>query len=156
MDESGIPKLLDFGISKLLLSHADFEETQGPAMLTPAYASPEQVIGEAVTTISDVYSLGVVLYELLTGMMAHRIERQTPLPLERAICLEPVAPPSAVVVDDPELGRRLQGDLDNIVLHAMQKQPERRYASVEQLAVDIQRHLDHLPVNAPAGSMDLA
>jgi len=157
IDENGIPKLLDFGVSKLLLSNpVDSAETQGIPMLTPAYASPEQVIGEAVTIVSDVYSLGVVLYELLTGVMAHRIEQRTPLALERAICLEPTVAPSAAVVDDPELGRQMKGDLDNIILHAMQKQPEHRYSSVEQLALDIQRHLDHLPINAPADSMDLA
>jgi eukaryotic-like serine/threonine-protein kinase len=157
IDENGIPKLLDFGVSKLLLSNPiDSSETQTVPMLTPAYASPEQVVGEAVTIVSDVYSLGVVLYELLTGVMAHRIEQRTPLTLERAICLEPTVAPSAAVVDDPELARQLKGDLDNIILHAMQKQPERRYASVEQLALDIQRQLDNLPVTATADSSDLA
>jgi hypothetical protein len=88
--------------------------------------------------------------------MAHRIEQRTPLALERAICLEPTVAPSAAVVDDPELARQLKGDLGNIILHAMQKQPERRYASVEQLVLDIQRHLDNLPVTARADSLDLA
>jgi eukaryotic-like serine/threonine-protein kinase len=149
IDTNGVPKLLDFGISKLL--HADASEaanTQGAAMMTPDYASPEQILGNPVTLVSDVYSLGAVIYELLTNARPHRIERLTPLDLERAICLDPVTPPSVAAAGDSALARRLKGDLDNILLRAMQKEPARRYASVDLLADDLQRFLEHRPVNA--------
>jgi len=149
IDRNGVPKLLDFGISKLLHSTpADAADTQDVGMMTPDYASPEQIIGDPVTLMSDVYSLGTVLYELLSKVRPHRIEQCTPLALERAICLDEITPLSAAVRNDPPLARRLAGDLDNILLRAMQKQPERRYPSVEQLAEDIRRHLDHQPVLA--------
>jgi tetratricopeptide (TPR) repeat protein len=149
IDQGGAPKLLDFGVSKLLHAHGgDADVTQGPGMMTPDYASPEQIVGDPVTVVSDVYSLGAVLYELLSRVRPHRIDKCTPLALERAICLEPTPAPSAVVQNDPALARRLKGDLDNIILRAMQKQPERRYQSVDQLADDIRRHLDHQPVTA--------
>lgn len=149
IDANGVPKLLDFGVSKLL--HSDQPEaidTQGAAMMTPDYASPEQILGDPVTLASDVYSLGAVMYELLTGGRPHRIEHRTPLALERAICLDPVTPPSVASAEDGPLARRLKGDLDNIVLCAMQKEPARRYASVELLAEDLQRFLEHRPVDA--------
>ncbi len=149
VDASGTPKLLDFGISKLLHSHPlDSAETQDIAMATPDYASPEQIVGDPVTPASDVYSLGAVLYELLTGVLPHRFERSTPLAIERAICLEPVVPPSQAVGNDGALARRLAGDLDNVILCAMRKEPERRYASAEQMAADLLRHLEHRPVAA--------
>jgi len=153
IDRSGTPKLLDFGISKLLLKEA--EETQTPElkMMTPAYASPEQIMGDPVTIASDVYSLGVVLYELLSGARPHRIDDCSPLVLERVICREEVAPPSVSAAGRPALRRRLAGDLDNIVLHAMQKAPERRYVSIEQFADDIQRHLEHRPLVAQPDSL---
>ena len=154
IDATGIPKLLDFGISKLLLTdRPELPNTQGGAMMTPDYASPEQILGEPVTIASDVYSLGAVLYELLTGVRPHRIDQCTPLALERAICLDPVRVPSAAVGENRTLARRLRGDLDNIVLRAMQKEPERRYASVEQLADDLRRYLDHRPVLARPDSV---
>jgi serine/threonine protein kinase len=149
IDANGVPKLLDFGISKLL--HADQPEplnTQAAAMMTPDYASPEQILGDPVTLASDVYSLGAVLYELLTGKRPHRIESCTPLALERAICLDPVMQPSVAAAGDGALSRRLKGDLDNIILHAMQKEPARRYASAEHLAEDLRRFLEHRPLNA--------
>jgi serine/threonine protein kinase len=155
IDQSGTPKLLDFGISKLLHSEAqqDTAETQGIRMITPDYASPEQIVGDPVTIASDIYSLGVVLYELLTGERPHRIEKTTPLAVERAICLEPTVTPSAAVRGNPALSKRLAGDLDTIILCAMQKEPERRYTSVEQLAEDMRRHLDHRPVLARPDSL---
>jgi serine/threonine-protein kinase len=117
--------------------------------MTPDYASPEQIVGDPVTIRTDVYSLGAVLYELLSGARPHRIEKCTPLALERAICLDETLPPSvAAARADRDLSRRLEGDLDNIILRAMQKQPERRYASVEHFADDLNRYLEHRPVLA--------
>jgi len=149
VDATGTPKLLDFGISKLLHSEArDPNDTQDAVMATPDYASPEQIVGDPVTAASDVYSLGAVLYELLTGLRPHRIERSTPLAVERAICLDPIVPPSEAVCSDPTLSRCLAGDLDTIILSAMQKEPERRYPSAERLGEDLRRYLEHRPVTA--------
>lgn len=154
IDENGAPKLLDFGVSKLLLATpGDPAETQGVGMITPDYASPEQVLGDPVTLASDIYSLGVVLYELLCGVRPHRIEQFTPLALERAICLENIVRPSEAVRQNPALARRLARDLDNIILRALSKQPERRYPSVEQMAEDIRRCLAHRPVSARPDSV---
>ncbi len=154
IDKRGTPKLLDFGVSKLLHGEQrDVAETQGVGMMTPDYASPEQILGEPVVIASDVYSLGAVLYELLTGVRPHHIEQCTPLALERAICLDPVIPPSQAARNDRALSRRLAGDLDNIILRAMQKEPERRYASVEHMAEDLRRYLAHRPVIARPDSL---
>ena len=153
VDSTGTPKLLDFGISKLLHSEPrDLADTRDIAMATPDYGSPEQIAGNPVTASSDVYSLGAVLYELLTGLRPHRIERASPVAIERAICLEPTVPPSAVVRHKPSLSRRLEGDLDTIILCAMQKEPERRYRSAEHLAEDLRRYLEHRPVSAQPDS----
>jgi serine/threonine protein kinase len=153
VDNAGTPKLLDFGISKLLVTEpTNSTESRGALMMTPDYASPEQIVGDPVTIASDVYSLGAVLYQLLTGVRPHRIDQATPLALERAICLEPTVPPSEATRGDRALARRLAGDLDNIILYAMRKEPERRYASVEHLAEDLRRHLAHRPVVARAES----
>jgi non-specific serine/threonine protein kinase/serine/threonine-protein kinase len=137
----GVPKLVDFGIAKLLDDHANAApELTATAMpfMTPHYASPEQLRGESVTTATDVYSLGVVLYELLSGRLPYRFKSRIPHEMAKTIC-----------EDDPERPRkRLNADLDNIVLMAMRKEPQRRYATAEQFAEDIQRHLSGLPVRA--------
>src|ERR1051326_1416409 len=149
VSDAGVAKLLDFGISKLLqqeLSPYGETATATLHMLTPDYASPEQVRGEPITIASDIYSLAAVLYELLTGVRPHRLEKRTPQAMERAICEEDVIRPSLAA--NKELARRLNGDLDNILLLAMQKDPQRRYATVEQFAEDIRRHLAYEPVRA--------
>jgi eukaryotic-like serine/threonine-protein kinase len=159
---AGVPKLLDFGIAKLLRpdysgQNAHFTRTNLRPM-TPEYASPEQVRGEPITTATDVYSLGVVLYKLLTGDQPYALQKHTSTELERAICeWEPELPSvvaarstTAVVAEgSPErLKRRLRGDLDVIVLTALRKEPQRRYASVQRLSDDIALHLGHAPVTA--------
>jgi serine/threonine protein kinase len=153
----GTPKLLDFGIAKLLDPSAHAETTMARPM-TPEYASPEQIRGEPITTATDVYSLGVVLYELLTGQSPYPKEHGTSQETARAICeLEPAKPSTAVRLRElrsdrisaPEkLAKQLRGDVDNIVLMALRKEPERRYASVQQFAEDIRRSLEDLPVIA--------
>lgn len=168
----GTPKLLDFGIAKIL----DPDEAPGPIeptltvfrVLTPGYASPEQIKGEPITTAADVYSLGVILYELLTGHSPYRVTTRSPQDLARAVCeSEPEKPSTAVrrierkgpsstsgqlssglQTSSGKLVRRLSGDLDNIVLMALRKEPGRRYASVEQFGEDVRRHLEKLPVIA--------
>ena len=148
IDRNGVPKLLDFGISKLLQADPlELLNTQGFALLTPEYASPEQILGEPITIASDVYSLGAVLYELLTGVRAHHIEHGTPLEMQRAFCEEPATLPSKAATDQT-IARRLKGDLDNILLRAMQKEPARRYLSIEHFSEDLRRYLEHRPVLA--------
>ena len=143
----GTPKLLDFGIAKLLSGNPDGNTaTTVLRPFTPEYASPEQVRGLSVTTSTDIYSLGAVLYELLTGRRAQPITTSTPEELERAICqMEPLRP--------SKIAPTVDADLDNIVLMAMRKEPERRYQSVDQFAEDIQRHLDGMPVLARQDSI---
>jgi serine/threonine protein kinase/tetratricopeptide (TPR) repeat protein len=163
----GVPRLLDFGIAKLLASEpsvADPTLTIARRM-TPESASPEQVRGGSITTASDVYSLGVLLYKLLTGHSPYRLAGRSPDQIERAICEEDPEKPSAVIdrvegAATPQsvsetgegapdkLRRRLRGDLDNILLMALRKEPPRRYASVLQFSEDIRRHLEGLPVIA--------
>jgi non-specific serine/threonine protein kinase/serine/threonine-protein kinase len=146
----GIPKLLDFGIAKLLRSDIPRETvglTQaGLRMMTPEYASPEQVRGAPITTATDVYSLGAVLYQLLAGRMPHDFPSRSPTEMERVICETEPRPPSQV--SGEPAARQLRGDLDTIVLKAMQIDPRQRYASAEQLSADIQRHLDGMPIQA--------
>jgi serine/threonine protein kinase len=141
----GTPKLLDFGIAKLLRADGDLRSPQATVTqfraLTLDYASPEQVRGQSITTASDVYSLGVLLYELLTGRRPHAFGSRTHEEVERAIVDEEPPRPSTVV-------RELRGDLDNILMMALRKEPSRRYTSVDQLAQDIRRHLEHHPVLA--------
>ena len=145
--DSGNAKLVDFGICKLLHHEPARDTATGTMqMMTPEYASPEQVRGEPITPASDIYSLTAVLYELLTEYKPHRIDKFAPDALERAICEHEVVRPS--LVPDKALARKLRGDLDNILLRGLQKDPERRYASVEQLSDDIRRYLAYEPVKA--------
>ncbi|HEX3236314.1 MAG TPA: serine/threonine-protein kinase [Gemmatimonadales bacterium] len=149
--EGGV-KLLDFGIAKLLAEGDATAATLtqvGRRALTPEYASPEQVRGEPVTVASDVYSLGVMLYSLLSGRLPYRLQTRHDHDIEEAV-LEMAPEPPSVAADGERLRRRLRGDLDVIVLMALRKEPERRYPSVETLAADLRRHLDGLPVEAQA------
>ena len=141
----GEPRLLDFGLARLLqpdLSNDDAGRTATALrFLTPDYASPEQVRGERIATSSDIYSLGVVLYELLVGKRPYRTTGAGLAEIARAVCeQEPVRPGTVVPA--------LRGDCDNIVMTALRKEPERRYASVEALSDDIRRHLDGRPIHA--------
>jgi eukaryotic-like serine/threonine-protein kinase len=166
---AGVPKLLDFGIAKLLderqsgqhtlaVTHADLR------VMTPDHASPEQIRGQPITTSSDVYVLGVLLYKLMCGASPFVIPSMRLSEIERAICEKDALPAShAVVVDESahargvadarstspnRLRRALRGDLDNMVAMAMRKEPERRYGSAQQFASDVQRYLDGMPVIA--------
>ncbi len=180
----GVPKLLDFGIARLLSGGTGAGlTTDAERRLTPEYASPEQVEGTSLTTASDVYSLGVVLYELLTGAHPYTFTARTSEEVRRVVCFQVPPPPSQAVaspgpapgarttrptgnnpksttrplttdaagtrrVSSTRLRGQLRGDLDNIVLMALRKEPDRRYASVEQLSADIGRYLDGMPVRA--------
>ncbi len=146
-----IPKLLDFGIAKIFSPEPGCEQPPtlaGARMLTPDYASPEQVRGEAVTTATDVYSLGAVLYETLTGNKPLQLGGRTAAEVERTVCTQEPSPPSGNTGTAGIRERELRGDLDNIVLKAMQKEPHRRYGSVDQFSEDIRRYLQGLPVIA--------
>jgi tetratricopeptide (TPR) repeat protein len=149
VDQNGRAKLLDFGICKLLQADPlapDETGAAGVGMLTPDYASPEQIQGDLITVASDVYSLAAVLYELLTGVRPHRIEKYTLREIQHAICEQEILRPSLAA--PKSLARRLRGDLDNIIMLALQKDPLRRYATVDQLSNDLQRYLACRPVRA--------
>ncbi len=147
----GAPKLLDFGIAELLHAESGIRRTlQGARALTPGYASPEQFLGEAVTTASDVYSLGVLLYLLVSGRPPFQLKGLSVNQVSSLVRHEEVSPPSSGA--PPEIRRRLVGDIDAIVLKAMDKRPERRYAAAAQLAEDLRRHLADLPVDAHPGT----
>ena len=168
VDKNGEPKLLDFGIAKLLAPEESEQTTEtGFRLLTPEYASPEQLRGERVTTAADVYSLGVLLYELLTGHRPHKITSRNAAEIIRAVCETLPERPSSVVSrplpdgknitsenkglrtkDHGRLTKSLKGDLDNIILKALRKETAERYSSVEQFAEDIGRYLTGLPVIA--------
>jgi serine/threonine protein kinase/tetratricopeptide (TPR) repeat protein len=176
--KEGVARLLDFGIAKVLnpqwspdapLTRPDWRP------MTPEYASPEQVRGDPVTNATDIYSLGILLYELLTGHRPYRVRSDSPLEIERSVCEEVPEKPSAAVsrIDErpshdgsartvitphligearairpEELPRRLRGDLDTIVMKAIRKEPEHRYASAQAFAKDIERHLLGIPIEA--------
>ncbi len=146
----GVPKLLDFGIGKILEAAPGAVDTHtGQAPMTPDYASPEQLRGEAITTASDVYSLGVLLYRLVSGQPPYRLAEGGPAQWADTVCnREPTKPSSAVRSSGGQWQRRLEGDIDAIVLKAMRKEPRERYASALQLADDIERHLADQPVAA--------
>jgi len=175
VDAQGVPKLLDFGIAKLLSAEISGETATGTALaMTPEYASPEQMRGQPITTATDVYALGVVLYELLTGHRPYGWQVRDSLELLKAVCEEEPERPStavgrteqrmlpdgAVHTTTPEsasrtregtpekLRRRLRGDLDNIILMALRKEPQRRYRSVEAFSEDIRQYLEGRPVTA--------
>jgi serine/threonine protein kinase len=141
----GIAKLLDFGIATIVSPIPALGTLTSAQMLTPDYASPEQIRGEPVTTSSDVYSLGVLLYRLLSGRNPYGA-LLTPNELVRAICEQDPAAPS--IVAGKERRRVLSGDLDNIVLKALEKDPQQRYSSAEQFSQDIERYLEGRPVLA--------
>ncbi|HEY0003992.1 MAG TPA: protein kinase [Pyrinomonadaceae bacterium] len=182
----GVPKLLDFGIAKLLnpdLAPNTLDPTAtSMRLMTPEYASPEQVQGLTMTPASDIYSLGVLLYELLTGHRPYRIRSRMPHEVARVVCEEhPERPSLAVTRPDevlpfsysggapvtltslcearggtPEsLRRELAGGLDNVILKSLQKEPRQRYKTAEQLREDILRYLDGHPVSAPAYAVPL-
>ena len=180
VNEEGVPKLLDFGISKIL--SAEFEQINSATVtklgvMTPGYASPEQLQSKSVTTATDIYSLGVILYELLSGHRPFETKESDLKEIYKAVLENEPVPPSALIADFgmrisdsestsvplPKKTHRqriqtnphsvirkpqLKGDLDNIVLKALRKEPERRYSSAENLAEDIHRHQRGLPVTA--------
>ncbi len=170
VNTDGAIKLLDFGVAKILTRDMDMgHETTGGASrwFTPQYASPEQVCGRPITTASDVYTLGVLLYQCLTGRQAHRITSMVPAAIARAVCEEEPERPSSVVLRGPaahtiadgvglhpqKLARRLRGDLDTIIAKATHKDPARRYPSAGAFAEDVRRHLAGHPVVARPDSV---
>ncbi|HEY2046419.1 MAG TPA: protein kinase [Candidatus Udaeobacter sp.] len=147
----GQPKLLDFGIAKLLAKDEDAEQLTAETQqhLTPICASPEQAKGDPITVATDIYSLGALLYEMLSDQKPHRFSTAHPTREELALVVgEQIPPPPSAIASDAHITRRLRGDLDTIVLFAMHKQPEMRYATVADLAADIRRHLARKPVIA--------
>ncbi len=165
--DEGVPKLLDFGIAKVLQAdaspHAMTITATGERLLTPRYASPEQVRGQFVSIASDVYSLGVLIYELLTGRLPYGEDTVSRHEIERAIIETKPKKPSDIVTSSGQrtvtetysqsmnprhIRRSLRGDLDTIILNALAKEPDTRYASVEGLAEDIHRHIEGIPLFA--------
>jgi serine/threonine-protein kinase len=145
----GTPKLVDFGIAKLVTGADGTDGTTTLPLLTPAYAAPEQVRGGRITVATDVYGLGAVLYRLLCGRPPLPLADASPGEVDRRIReVVPDAPSTAAIGPAGAWRRRLAGDLDTIALKALRKEPERRYASVDQLAEDVRRYLDGRPVQA--------
>jgi eukaryotic-like serine/threonine-protein kinase len=139
---SGEPKLLDFGLARVLDSDTDTEITQaGPMPMTVAYASPEQIRGELQTVASDVYSLGVILYELLTAHRPYQLANSSFAETIRVTCEQEPIPPS-------QFRRQLAGDLETILLKALAKDPRLRYPTVDEFAADLRRHIDGQPIHA--------
>ena len=158
VDEQGQVQLLDFGIAKLLVDgHAEASELTLNAgrALTPDYASPEQIVGAGVSTASDVYSLGVLLYELLAGERPYFLRRSAHATLEQAILQAEVAPPSTTArgAGNALAASILRGDLDTIVLKALKKDPANRYATADAFKQDLQRYLTGRPVLARPDSL---
>jgi serine/threonine protein kinase/tetratricopeptide (TPR) repeat protein len=175
VERTGRPKLLDFGIAKLLapesLAHTLTVTRLQERILTPENAAPEQVLGRPITTATDIYTLGVLLYQLLTGRSPYRLTSFSQLQLERAICMDDPVRPSQMVISrlsgeseadrnriaerrgltPAKLRAALSGDLDAIVAMAMRKEPDRRYPSVQAFAEDVVRHLARRPVTARQG-----
>ncbi|MEO8398895.1 MAG: serine/threonine-protein kinase, partial [Ignavibacteriaceae bacterium] len=180
--EEGEPKLLDFGIAKILDPEGTENETlthKGVNNFTPEYASPEQVKDEAITTASDVYSLGIVLYKLLTGHSPYKIKSFYPSDIRQIVTSTEPTKPSEIIFKvvekksedeiikiTPEtvsktregsiekLHKKLVGDLDNIISMSIRKEPERRYSSVEQFTADIQKYLNDQPVSAHKDTLE--
>lgn len=179
----GTVKLLDFGIAKVLEASAHHDAVQAPAtrtglhLMTPEYAAPEQVRGEAVTTATDVYALGILLYELLTGHRPYRLEQRSVYDIVQAVCESDPTRPSTIVnttrevhrggapqqitpesvssarsISVAQLQRTLRGDLDAIILCALRKSPGDRYRTADRLSEDVSAYLDGQPVNARQGS----
>jgi non-specific serine/threonine protein kinase/serine/threonine-protein kinase len=155
----GAPKLLDFGIAKLLNPELG-PQTQAVTrmamrLMTPEYASPEQIRGERISTASDIYSLGVVLYQLLTGHRPYEFKNYESQLIEQVVSFAEPEKPSAIVARDQKekLRRQLAREIDAIVMMALRKEPERRYSSVEQFSEDIRRHLEGRPVRARSDAM---
>ncbi|MDO9367560.1 MAG: serine/threonine-protein kinase [Sphingopyxis sp.] len=152
IDPAGKPRLVDFGIGKLLDDSAALPATT-QAMLTPDYAAPEQLDGNEATVSTDVYALGVVLYELVSGKSPWRSEKSSVPAMIRRVLYEDAALPSRAALDDgPVPAGKIGGDLDAIVMKAMRRNPAERYLSVSALSEDIARHQQFLPVHARDGS----
>ena len=141
--EEGEPKLLDFGIAKFLDLTSDPSATTTP-LPTPDYASPEQVAGGPITTATDMYSLGAVLYRLLTGKSPHRFESESPGAVAAAIVGGDIVPPSKVAPG-------LKGDLEMILLKALRKEPQERYSTIEEFSEDLENYLELRPIRARKG-----
>jgi serine/threonine protein kinase len=143
--DDGEPKLLDFGIAKMLDLVADSTVT-GMRMLTPDYASPEQVAGGSITTATDIYSLGAVLYKLLAGVSPHQCESDAPAGMALAIASGEITPPS-------RLAPELKGDLETILMKALRTEPAERYPSADALADDLRAYLEYRPIQARSGDV---
>lgn len=152
VNPSGVVKLLDFGVAKS--KDLDLTETQHEQMLTMAYASPEQIKGEKVSTVTDVYALGLLLYELLTLQRALSIENNSPVDVIQQITRQLPPVPSQQVPANPanKLSTKIDKELDNLVMMALRKEPERRYQTVENFSQDIKNYLDHKPLQASGDS----
>ena len=154
VNEEGVPKLLDFGIAKLLNPLEEHADVTRSGIWTPDYASPEQIRARPITTRTDVYSLGLILFEMLTGEQAQKADTTTPLALDRSICESetPLASHCASARGDRRLARQLTGDLDTIIAKAVRKEPGRRYESVAALSDDLGRFLQGRPIEARPGT----